>query len=194
MRENEQDDDHNYELICRLIHAIKQERLNPELLKYEKEVFEQVRDLLEDQRTNLKDFLGQKDKNEGNISNLNFKYMIYNAEIQKIEYLLKTYLKSRLKKVPPILFQIQTFCFQLIKDEQETEQLLSEQELKFLRKYVEFRYNYLKENALKLLHKGYRDFKGIDVMFAKNEEQQRGRRLLIESKRRHWHMQSRNYN
>jgi hypothetical protein len=40
-----------------------------------------VRDLLDNQRANLKDFLGFKDKIEGNLSNLNFKYMIYNAEI-----------------------------------------------------------------------------------------------------------------
>lgn len=58
-----------------------------------------MRDLLEEQRGKLKDFLGLKDKSEGNVSNLNFKYMIYNAEIEKIEYLLKNYLKSRLKKV-----------------------------------------------------------------------------------------------
>lgn len=40
-----------------------------------------MRDMLEEQRGKLKDFLGMKDKSEGNVSNLNFKYMIYNAEI-----------------------------------------------------------------------------------------------------------------
>ena len=40
-----------------------------------------MRDLLEEQRSKLKDFLGLKDKSEDNVSNINFKYMIYNGEI-----------------------------------------------------------------------------------------------------------------
>ena len=54
---------------------------------------------MEDQRGKLKDFLRFEDENETRLSTKNFKYMIYNAEIEKVDYLLKTYLKTRLKKV-----------------------------------------------------------------------------------------------
>jgi hypothetical protein len=81
--------------------AIKQERLSPGLLQFEREVFEEVRLLVEDQRVKLKDFLRYEDENETKVATKNFKYMIYNAEIEKVDYLLKTYLKTRLKKVCP---------------------------------------------------------------------------------------------
>jgi GINS complex subunit 4 len=99
MRENEEEEDRNYELLMRLMHAIKQERLSPPLLPFEREAFEEVRLLVEDQRGKLKDFLRYEDENETRLSTKNFKYMIYNAEIEKVDYLLKTYLKTRLKKV-----------------------------------------------------------------------------------------------
>lgn len=99
MRENEEEEDRKYELLLRLMQAIKQERLSPPLLPFEREVFEEVRLLVEDQRGKLKDFLRYEDENETRLSTKNFKYMIYNAEIEKVDYLLKTYLKTRLKKV-----------------------------------------------------------------------------------------------
>jgi hypothetical protein len=53
---------------------------------------------VEDQRIKLKEFLGFNE-DESRLSTKNFKYMIYNSEIEKVDYLLKTYLKIRLKKV-----------------------------------------------------------------------------------------------
>ena len=51
--------------------------------------------------------------------------------------------------------------------------MLSEQELNFMRKYAEFRYTYYKDNVMRMFIKSYKDFKGIDIRFAKTEEEQR---------------------
>jgi hypothetical protein len=55
--------------------------------------------------------------------------------------------------------------------------------MRFLRKYSELRYQYYKDNVFKLLVKNYRDFKGIEIIFAKSEEEQRERKVFIDSKR-----------
>jgi len=55
--------------------------------------------MLSEQRIKLKGYLKYEDETEINLSIKNFRYMIYNAEIEKVDYLLKTYLKNRLKKV-----------------------------------------------------------------------------------------------
>lgn len=73
--------------------------MHPELLAFQKELTEELKALIADQRLKLKDFLSYEDEYEVKVSNKNFKYMIYNSEIEKIDYLLKTYLKTRLKKV-----------------------------------------------------------------------------------------------
>ncbi len=63
----------------------------------------------------------------------NFRYIIYNAELDKLQYLLKMYLRIRLKK-------IQLYCFYFMKNIQEAEKLMSVSELKFLKKYSEMRF------------------------------------------------------
>lgn len=90
-------------MISGLICAIKQEKLHPELLVFEKALTEELRGLIAEQRLKLREFLSYEDEYEVKVSSKNFKYMIYNSEIEKVDYLLKTYLKTRLKKVtrPP---------------------------------------------------------------------------------------------
>jgi thermostable 8-oxoguanine DNA glycosylase len=70
-----------------------------------------------------------------------------------------------------------------MKNEHEAEKLLSSSEYKFLRKYAELRYQYFKDNALKYLVKNYRDFKGVEIIFAKSEEEQRERKIMVETRR-----------
>lgn len=62
--------------------------------------------------------------------------------------------------------------------------------MRFLRKYSEMRYQYYKDNVFKLFVKNYRDFKGIEIVFAKSEEEQRERKTLIDSKRNSCNTQS----
>ena len=66
---------------------------------FEKTVVESVKELVGEQRTKLKEYLRNEGDEEGNLSRKNFRYMIYEAEIEKIDYLLKMYLKIRIKKV-----------------------------------------------------------------------------------------------
>lgn len=57
-----------------------------------------------------------------------------------------------------------------------------------MRKYAEFRYTYYKDNVMKLFFKNYKDFKGIDIRFAKTEDEQRERKVLINTKRKKSHI------
>jgi len=43
--------------------------------------------------------MNYEDEYETKQANKNFKYTVYNSEIEKMEYLLKSYLKIRMKKV-----------------------------------------------------------------------------------------------
>jgi predicted RNA-binding protein (virulence factor B family) len=80
MREiNEEDDDRNFEVISNFIFAIKQEKLNPALLPFEKKLFEELSQMITEQLAKLKDFLNYEDDYEVKVSNKNFKYMIYNS-------------------------------------------------------------------------------------------------------------------
>ena len=71
-----------------------------------------------------------------------------------------------------------------MKNELETNKVLSEKEMIFLKKYAEMRYQYYKYVVFKYLLKNYRDFKGIEIIFAKSEDEQRERKIFIESKRK----------
>lgn len=62
--------------------------------------------------------------------------------------------------------------------------MLSTAEMKFLKKYADMRYQYYKDNVFKHLVKNYRDFKGIEIVFAKNEDEQRERKAFIDTKRK----------
>jgi hypothetical protein len=64
--------------------------------------------------------------------------------------------------------QIQTYCFYLVKNQHEAEKCLSSGEFKFLKKYAEVRYQYYRDNIFKNFVKNYRDFKGMETIFAKN--------------------------
>lgn len=66
--------------------------------------------------------------------------------------------------------------------------------MRFLRKYSEMRYQYYKDNVFRLFMKNYRDFKGIEIVFAKSEEEQRERKTFIDSKRNSCITQSRRSN
>lgn len=100
MREaHEEEEERNQELFEGLIEAIKQEELHPGLLGFEKRTFEGVKEVVGEQRTKLKEYLRNEGEEEGKLSRKNFRYMVYSAEIEKVDYLLKMYLKIRLKKV-----------------------------------------------------------------------------------------------
>jgi hypothetical protein len=73
--------------------------LHPNVRPYDKELFDSIKEILTIQRAQLKEYLNYDNELEVTRSNKNFRYMIYNAEIEKIDYLLKMYLKMRLKKV-----------------------------------------------------------------------------------------------
>lgn len=55
-----------------------------------------------------------------------------------------------------------------MKNQHIAEKCLSFAELKFLKKYAEMRYQYYKDNIFKNFLKNYKDFKGIENVFAKN--------------------------
>jgi len=46
------------------------------------------------------------------------------------------------------------------------------------------RYQYYKDNIFKNFVKNYKDFKGIETIFSKNEEISRERKLFVDTKRK----------
>ena len=54
--------------------------------------------LLKEQRVRLREFLDH-DNEELNRADKNFRYVIYSSEGEKLDYLLKIYSRTRLKKV-----------------------------------------------------------------------------------------------
>jgi hypothetical protein len=62
-----------------------------------------LRDVVKDQQKRLKEYLVTNEEEEIRLTDKNFRYMIYSAELDKVQYLLKMYLRIRLKKVFPFL-------------------------------------------------------------------------------------------
>ena len=50
---------------------------------------------------------------------------------------------------------------------------MSAGEFNFLKKYAEMRFEYYRDNVFKHLLRNYRDFKEVEVLFAKNEAESR---------------------
>ena len=90
---------------------------------------------------------------------------MYNAEKEKTGYLLKLYLRIRLRKVLCKNMKIQTYCFYLAKSPATADKLLSNKERNFLEKYARMKYQYFSDNVMSLLHKNYRGLAGMEVVF-----------------------------
>ena len=60
---------------------------------------------------------------------------------------------------------------------------MSEAEMKFLNKYAELRFKYYKDQVFKNLYKNYSDFKEIEVMFSKNPNETREKKVLVQTNR-----------
>ena len=56
-------------------------------------------------------------------------------------------------------------------------------EIQFLKKYSENRFEYYRDNVFKMLRPQFRDFKDIEMIYAKNEADQKEKKLLIQTNR-----------
>ena len=118
MQEDEMPDGEN-PLIKTVIKLILEEREIPEILHYQKDIVESLDTLIKGQEDAISSI-------EPSSTNENFFTMIYKTEIERLKFLLKMYLRTR-------LFKIQKYYLFLISKEQG--ELLSEHEYEFVAQY-----------------------------------------------------------
>ena len=58
-----------------------------------------LKELVVEQQLKLKEYLQYEEEDENKPQAKNFRFIIYNTEIERVQYLMKMYLRSRLKKV-----------------------------------------------------------------------------------------------
>jgi DNA replication initiation complex subunit (GINS family) len=81
------------------VEAVKQESLHADLLPYEEALFNALKELVAEQQLKLKEYLQYEEEDENKPQAKNFRYIIYNTEIERVQFLMKMYLRIRLKKV-----------------------------------------------------------------------------------------------
>lgn len=93
-------DDSTSDDIARLHAALQSERACPELLPFQKELVEELSELLTNQQSIVDDV---KHNNPGVNESL-FSASLYQMEIERVRYALSAYLRTRLHKV------VRSFC------------------------------------------------------------------------------------
>ena len=151
------------ELIEKLIEALKQEVLSPDILPFQSITFKTLQQALKDQDGRIKEYLREDEEEGTSRQDKSWKYLIYKSETEKLSYVLKEYLRVRLHK-------IEQFGLYLFKNQAQAEKLLSENELQFMKKFAELKYRYLDDNVLKNLVKNYRGLGGLEAFFGKGPE------------------------
>lgn len=112
------------ELLC-LEDAVKREKAAPELLTYETTLIETVVELLEVQQQIYENYASSAEDY--------FKMCIIQMDVDRIKYLLSTYLRTR-------LYKIQQFMFYIIHN--DLVNLLSPQECEFIQTYYKIKTNH----------------------------------------------------
>ncbi len=125
-----------------MIKNILREREITELLPYEGESVSELDQLIKNQEEVI-------NESEASSVNENFFAMIYKTEIERLKYLLKAYLRTR-------LFKIQKFYLYIIKNEKC--ELLSESEYEFAVKYFLHKRNHFRACFSNDLHEALNDF------------------------------------
>ncbi|CAI2378774.1 unnamed protein product [Moneuplotes crassus] len=129
-------------LIKKMIKIILKEREIPEILPYEEETVSELDTIVKEQEEAVSE-------QETRTANENFFVMIYKTEIERLKFLLKTYLRTR-------LFKIQKYYLYIIKHEKAD--LLSKAEYNFVANYFLYKRNHFKECFTKDLYDSLNDF------------------------------------
>lgn len=125
-----------------MVKLLIKEREVPEILPYETDIVEALDSMIKDQEDAMAEV-------NTNTVNENFFSMIYKTEIERLKYILKAYLRTR-------LFKIQKYYLYIIKEEKSD--LLSQAEMKFAGKYFLYKRNHFKEWFLKNIPESLTDF------------------------------------
>ncbi|KAL0086055.1 hypothetical protein J3Q64DRAFT_1487747 [Phycomyces blakesleeanus] len=117
LNENYDDDQ-----VTALTHAWINERNSPELLKYKRRLVESLLDKLREKIDNVLDSTTVDAKNM-------FVSVVYETEVERVRYLIKSYLRAR-------LFKIEKFALHLLRLP-DYEDIMSPQEIVYARSYQE---------------------------------------------------------
>lgn len=97
-----------------------------------------------------------EENNQMSNSEKNFRLTIYRLEVERISYLIKEYLRTR-------LFKIQTYSFHILKENQLSN--LSQEEQEFVVGYAKLRYDLYEEIVMKDMHKDFKGLGGVESFF-----------------------------
>lgn len=132
------------QVVQKLEEAWQNETFSPELLPYQNDIVECVRDQLRYMQENL---LG--------VDKANFKATVHRMEVERIQYILTSYIKIRLEKIEKhgayILEQQES-------GQLDSDDLLSPDERRFARAYIASIEDYLRDVALVHMPFNQRDF------------------------------------
>ena len=92
--DNDSDDEATNEDIDKLKVALRNEKACPEILAFEEEVVDDIHELVKAQQGHVDEFREGNDETE-----TAFAVSLYQMEIDRIQYLLASYLRTRLAKV-----------------------------------------------------------------------------------------------
>jgi GINS complex subunit 4 len=120
------------EELFQLESAVRREKVSPEILVYEDQLISKILSDLDEK---------QEDLNSRPVESIDqhFEFQIYQLDLNRVKYLLSSYLRTR-------LFKIQNQAFYLVLNDQH--QMLSNKEYEFLAKYYLLKTNHFKKAFL----------------------------------------------
>ncbi|EGC35173.1 hypothetical protein DICPUDRAFT_79109 [Dictyostelium purpureum] len=116
------------------------EKFAPNLLDYQNEIISNVMEKIEEKEALCTEGIQNKSHQ--------FTADIYEMEIERLKYIVKCYLRLRIKK-------IDQFYTSVLKESQSNTELLSQHELKYTERYKSYMDEYFKKTILSSLHKDH---------------------------------------
>ncbi|KAI8081464.1 uncharacterized protein BX664DRAFT_361624 [Halteromyces radiatus] len=169
--------DSNDDSVTILTRVWMNERNAPELLPYQKHLIDNLIDSLEEQSGLVTDEMASSIENK-------FMSMLYQTEMERIRYLVKSYLRTR-------LFKIEKYTLELLRNPDYTE-IMSSQEIVYARRYQELVESHNHESFLHHLpvaqHKQDEKTAELDMVVSANLEAPVFCKVLDDIGEIHWNV------
>ena len=180
--------------------AWRNEKLAPELLEYEQEYVERVKQAIDDKENEIEDMedeiISNTSSNANNINMDNAKIISsslywFKKEIERIKYILHSYLRIR-------LWKIQKYVYYILSDEIQYNRL-SQKEQKFAQKYINLNERHFKNCFLRDLPSKYQTLTEPEMIVKPNlnkfvviKANENNDNILIENGKHHINLQKNN--
>lgn len=136
--------------IARINIAFVNEKNAPELLPYDGELMDSLKEMINDVQSQIE---------EGELDQL--EVLLHEMDVERVKFALTSYLRARLAKIQK--FNIHSL--------QELESYMSAQECKFAASYYKTRLGFFRENVLNRLPNEFQDIKEVEMITKPNLNQ-----------------------